>query len=278
MADLTITPAPVEGPTIDTAALAALPPVVEAPAVASLEPVQAPAVEAPVETPAPVEAPQEASPKAVETLLAAAPESVAPVEAPRPEGEVAPVVTPESTEGGQSDEPAPPPEVKFEPFTLPEGIQLDNDRVKEFTGLLADLETNGKLEHNLAQEFGQKAVEFHINEVKRVAEDLTKFYQTAWDKQKTDWKESFLKDPEIGGNRFQTTVNSAISFIKTHGGTEDQQTEFRNLMETSGLGNHPAMIRMLANANTAMSEGKPLAAAKPVSAPKSKITAMYGNK
>lgn len=210
-----------------------------------------------------------------ETVLGEAltPQEQAPVQEAPKEGEQPAQEAPQN-EGGQSDDPAPPP--KYDPFTLPEGISLDESRVGEFTNLLAELETSGKASHEAVQAFGQKAVEFHINEVRNAVEGITKIYQEAWDKQKTDWKEAFLKDPEIGGNRFQTTVDSALTFIRTHGGTPEQQAEFRALMETSGLGNHPVMIRMLANAGRAMQEGKPLAAPKPVPQQKSKTQTLYG--
>jgi len=182
----------------------------------------------------------------------------------------------QKNEGGQSEETAPPP--KYDPWVLPEDIKLDEERIGEFSNLLAELETSGKATHEAVQAFGQKAVEFHINEVKKTVEQLTDYYQKTWEKQKTDWKESFLKDPDIGGNRFQTTVDSALTFIRTHGGTPEQQKEFRSLMETSGLGNHPAMIRLLANAGRAMSEGRPIAATKPVSQSKSKTATLYGGK
>ena len=229
---------------------------------------------APVETASP-EAPE--APKVEPTVLGDALKESAPVEVTETPKEAQ---TPEATvtEGGQSDETAPPP--KYDSWTLPEGVTLDEAKIGEFTSILSLLETEGKADHTVLQREGQKLVDFHLNEVKRVQEDtvtgLTKIYQDAWDKQKNDWKEAFLNDPEIGGNRFQTTIDSASTFIRTHGGTPEQQKEFRQLMDTSGLGNHPAMIRMLAAAGKAMSEGRPVAATKPVSQPKSKTQTMYG--
>lgn len=232
-------------------------------------PVVAPVAETPVATV--VESPK--APEAVTVLAEAIDKSKEP---PKTEVLIAEaVVTGEKkNEEGQSAEPAPPP--VYDPFTVPEGITLDPDRVTKFTGILAELETGGKVDHALVQQFGQKAVDFHTAEVKKAVEDVTNLYKTSWDRQKTEWKDSFMKDPEIGGNRFQTTVDAALTFIRTHGGTPEQQTEFRNLMETSGLGNHPAVIRLLANAGTAMAEGRPLAAQKPVSVPKSKTSTLYG--
>lgn len=271
---------------------AAVTPVVEAPAQTALQTV----TEAPTATvevaPAPVaqtvETPVSEAPRApevakpAETVLAEALDKPAEAVTESPkvetevktEGEKDGSTTEEPAKDGQTEEKAPPP--AFDAFTVPEGITLTEDRIKEFTSLLSELELSGKADHKAVQEFGQKAVDFHIGEIKQAVEDVNKYYQTSWDKQKQDWKDSFLKDPEIGGNRFQTTVDSALSFIRTHGGNSEQQAEFRNLMETSGLGNHPVMIRILANAGKAMAEGQPLAATKPVSPPKSKTATLYG--
>jgi hypothetical protein len=254
-------------------------PVVQAPT----EPVQpvvapqpAPVVAEPavaVETP--VVAPQTILTEAIDKANEPPKENITQSTEVTPPGEDTGKTDTKVTEGGQSEDTAPPP--KYDPFKLPEGISLQQERVSEFTALLADLETKGKADHTLVQEFGQKAVDFHVAEMTKLQTELTKLYQTAWDRQKVAWKDQFLKDPELGGNRTQTTVDSALTFIRTHGGTAEQQTEFRNLMETSGLGNHPAMIRLLASAGRAMSEGKPLAAPKPVpNEPKSKVKTLYG--
>lgn len=252
-----VTPAPVIAPTPVTEVVQAAPVVEATPVTSVVDTAPAPVVEAPKP----------------ETVLAEAIDKSKPAEVPPKEGDTEAKVEPKTPEG-QSADPAPPP--VYDAFTAPEGVTLDSERIGKFTAILSELETTGKVDHSLVQQFGQKAVDFHVAEIKNVAETLTKFYKDSWDKQKIDWKDSFLKDPEIGGNRFQTTVDSALTFIRTHGGTAEQQTEFRDLMETSGLGNHPAVIRLLANAGRAMAEGKPLAASKPVPATKSKTETMYG--
>lgn len=249
-------------------------PVAVAAPLASPEVVVAPAADI---TPAAVEPPKpaetvlgEAMDKPAEPVVA----EPAPGEVPKPaEGEVTPDGEPKAPES-LSDEPAPLP--TYDAFTLPDGVTVDEGRLKEFTSLLGDLESTGKADHAAVQQFGQKAVDFHVAELTKAQENLTKFYQTSWEKQKTDWKDQFLADPEIGGNRFQTSIDSALNFIRSHGGSEAQQTEFRALMESSGIGNHPAMIRLLAKAGMAMSEGKPLAASTPPPQAKSRTQTMYG--
>lgn len=259
------------------------PPAVEvvapvAPIVESAPAVAPEAAPAPVET-VTVEAAPEAA-KATTTVLGAEPEAVP---------EVKPGAEPEKTEtktegaepevkkdeGAQSEEPAPLP--TYEAFTLPEGITFEEGKLNEFTKELAEFEGLTKADHAEMQKFGQKLVDRHITEMNDAVKRLNQHYTNSWEKQKNDWKESFIKDPEIGGNRQDTTVKSALEFIRTHGGNETQQKEFRDLMETTGIGNHPAMIRMLANAMNTNREGGPLPGTKPVPEATSKVQKRYGN-
>lgn len=194
-------------------------------------------------------------------------------EAPKPETEITPDVD-KKDEGTQSDEPAPLP--SYEPFTLPEGLTLEQEKLTEFTNKLAEFELNTKADHAEVQKLGQNLVDLYLTEVTQTTERINKYYSDAWEKQTNDWKESFLKDPEIGGARQETTLAAAREFIRTHGGTPEQQAEFRQLMTDTGVGNHPAMIRLFANAKLAYSEGKPLNATTPITQTLSKVEKRYG--
>ncbi len=177
-------------------------------------------------------------------------------------------------EGSQSEEPAQLP--TYEAFTLPEDVKLDDEKLGEFTKELAQFETDTKADHAKMQQFGQKLLDRYVAETQDNNKRLVEYFTNTWEKQKSDWKEAFEKDPEIGGNRKDTTVNAALEFIRTHGGNETQQQEFRDLMESTGIGNHPAMIRLLAKANMAMAEGKSLPATKVAPETRSKIDKRYG--
>jgi hypothetical protein len=276
-------PAPATTPTPAAPAVAAPPvsetPVSPAPAAAPIHAAsQPPAAQPPASPEAPLSPAPEKTPEA--SLLGAEPQKdVKAAEAEKPkdnkEGAPAEGAAPEQKQdGGQSEEPAPLP--SFEAFKLPEGVTLEGERLGEFTKELAELEVLTKADHAKMQEFGQKMVDRHVAELQKTVERLNEHYVNAWEKQKTDWKESFEKDPEIGGNRAQTTINSALQFIRTHGGTEAQQQEFRELMNTTGVGNHPALIRILAKANAVLGEGKPLPGTKPVQQDKGKVARRYG--
>ncbi len=239
-----------------------------APAITETPIVETPSVEASVSTETIVSETKSEIPVA-ETLLGAEKKPQEAVSEEKPEGEA-------KTEETPSEEA--PLEVvelpKFEPFQLPEGVQLEPEKIGEFTKSLAEFESKTKASHEEVQALGQQFLNKHIEEMQRYHEFLTQ----SWNKQKTDWKDSFLKDPEFS-NRTETAVNAAIDAINVYAGDNKQQKEFVDLMESTGLGNHPAMIRLLSNVMLAKAEPKPLAAPQIASGIKqSKISKMYGTK
>ncbi len=179
-------------------------------------------------------------------------------------------------EDSKSDEPAPLP--TYDEFKAPEGFTLDEALIGDFSKTLAEFEVSTKADHAEVQKFGQSLIERHVAEVKNSIDRHNVALMDAFEQQKSAWRESFEKDSELGGNRRDTTLNAALEFIKTHGGNEEQQKEFRDLMEQTGVGNHPALIRLLAQAGRSkeFTEGKPLPATNPVPMVKNKIQKRYG--
>lgn len=259
---------PVASPVVETT------PAANTPSVEKVPEVVTPAVEKTEETPV--------VDKKIETALGSDPKAEIPkkddkapevkVDDPKPADDTA---EPKKEEAAQSVEPAPLP--AYEAFTLPQGVTLDDAKLVEFTKDLGEFQNMTKADQAEVQKFGQKLVDRHIAETQETLKRRDEYYVATWEKTKSDWKEAFENDPEIGGNRKETTVNAALEFIRTHGGNETQQKEFRDLMESTGLGNHPAIIRLLANANVAKAEGKPLPGIKPESqATVSKVAKRYG--
>lgn len=172
--------------------------------------------------------------------------------------------------------PAEPVKPTYEAFKLPDGIQVQEDKLSEFTNDLADFELGAK-DHASTQEFGQKLLDKHIVLVTDAVKNAIEMNKSADLAKHNEWREQTKKDPIIGGNRLETTKSDALKFIRTHGGTAAQQQEFIQLMNETGVGNHPAMIRMLAQAGKNMSEPRPLAATKPASKPENPIDKRYKN-
>ena len=246
-------PSPVQAEVVTPPAAPDPAPAVAEPVVtATPEPTPAPVVTTPaVEPPAPV----------AKTVLGEDPSKIAPAAEPAADA------TPKE-EPTPSDEPA--QVASYENFVLPDGVAVEPEKLGKFTEILG--------EHKASQALGQQLVDLFAVEVKAVREAALAEAESSKAALVKQWGEQFEKDPEIGGNRKDTTVNAARSFISKYAGTPEQQTEFRQLMETTGLGNHPAVIRALSNANLALSEGKPLPARASATEVKSKTQIMYGKK
>lgn len=274
-------PAQASDPVVAPVSPATITPPEAAPATAAPEPIKAePAPEVKTEAPKQEATVLGAEPPKPETKADAKPEDKKTeiktddkkpadgAEKTQPEGE-------KKAEGDQSDEPAPLPTYEL---TFPEGVTFDQEKLGTFTKEIGEFEKLTKADHAEVQKFAQQLVDRHISEVKETVERATKVAQEYWEKKSQEWRESFEKDPEIGGNRRDTTISAVHQFIRKFGGTEDQQKEIYNLLDTSRLGNHPAMLRLLSTANVAKQEGRPVPATTPVPAKKSITQRMYGKK
>ncbi|MBP5058479.1 hypothetical protein [Pseudomonas chlororaphis] len=127
----------------------------------------------------------------------------------------------------------------YEDFTLPEGMEMDADVLGEFKGLAKEL--------NIPQAKAQQLIDFQTQLATKQAEA----YQAAVTKQSQDWAASIKNDPEIGGANYDKNVESAIKVIQSFG--DPALTE---LLNTSGLGNHPALFKFCHRISSAISEDK----------------------
>lgn len=231
--------APVVAPVPSEAASAAAP-VVEAPAPAAVE-APAPAVDAPALAP---ESPSPVTP--VASLISE--EAGKAVEPPKPE---APTVT--ETAPAEA-----PPAVTWQDFTLPEGVKLEDAPLNTFKEVLG-----GELP---PQERGQRLIDMHLQELQRHDQLLVERQVQVWNDTQQQWKDAVRADPELGGNRFNTTIQTCISAVNRFGGNAQQRAELMQALDFTGAGNNPAIIRWINNMATQLAEGRPVtqsAAPKP---------------
>ncbi|MDO9344839.1 MAG: hypothetical protein Q7T99_15275 [Pseudomonas sp.] len=127
----------------------------------------------------------------------------------------------------------------YEDFTLPEGMEMDADVLGEFKNLAKEL--------NIPQAKAQQLIDFQT----QLATKQVEQYQAAATKQAQDWAASIKSDPELGGENYDKSVASAIKVIQSFG--DPALTE---LLNTSGLGNHPALFKFCHRISAAISEDK----------------------
>src|SRR6476646_2153578 len=123
---------------------------------------------------------------------------------------------------------------KYAEFTAPEGAKLDATVAEQFAEVAKEL--------NLPQDKAQLLID-KIQPViaKRQAEQL--------DAMRADWKAQTIADKEFGGvNLEQSSIHAARAM------KEFATPEFRSLLNHSGLGDHPELVRFMVKAGKAISE------------------------
>ena len=241
----TIAPA-VETPTVHSTPIAAVPAgAAHEAAVGNLPPgtgASAPSPAAP-SLPQSETAPETPAAQPAPSLLSATkPAEADPATGQPPAAEVAPAEAAPA-------EPLPLP--SYEPFSLPEGVALDQERQSVFTAILGETEnkivTSPAEAHALVQEMGQKLVNLYLEEAQANSERLAQHQQQVWTQTREQWVSEFKDDPEIGGNRRDTTLASCGAMVELYGrqvGAQQEQA-LRDAMTLTGAGDHPELLRFI---------------------------------
>ena len=221
----------------------------------------------------------DAAPQPAPSLLSTAkPAEAVPDQPPAAEAEAAP---PPVEQAAPAELPLP----SYEPFSLPEGVSLDQERQSAFTAILGETEnkiiTSPAEAHALVQEMGQKLVNLYLDEAKANSERLAQQQQQVWTQTREQWVSEFKDDPEIGGNRRDTTLARCGAMVELYGRTVGPQQEqaLRDAMTLTGAGDHPELLRFINwAAGYAIEKSRMVAApAMPQQLPMSRAQRMYRN-
>jgi hypothetical protein len=130
-------------------------------------------------------------------------------------------------------------------------VTPDDTQVSAFTGILGEFERRVAADpaqaHAAAQEMGQKFVDLYAAQSKADGERWAQSLAERWQRTKDDWISAGTKDPEIGKNRFETTIQRAGAVIEMYGrevGAE-KETALRDALGLTGSGDHPEMWRFM---------------------------------
>src|SRR5690554_5280802 len=126
---------------------------------------------------------------------------------------------------------------EYADFQLPEGIEIDADVMTEFKGLAKEL--------GITQEAAQKLIDLQASMEEKRAETLQQMVAD----QSQQWANQVKNDPDIGGEIYDQSVALAVKTIETFG-----SPELRTLLNDSGLGNHPELVKFCHRIGKAISE------------------------
>lgn len=170
-----------------------------------------------------------------------------------------------STDSAQADEgvkteadqeaPAGAPE-KYE-FVPPEGGKFDTQVIEQFSSVAKEL--------NLPQEAAQKMLD-------KVGPVLAARQAEQIEAARNEWAESAKSDKEFGGEHLQENLSVAKKALDTFG-----SPALRALLNDSGLGNHPEVIRMMVKAGKSISEDKVITGGTGTAAPARDARSLYPN-
>ena len=150
-------------------------------------------------------------------------------DAGEPKTDVTAVDTTTATDTKVDAQPAVPEAYEF---TMPEGVAVDKTAAEEFTAIAKELK--------LDQASAQKVADVGAKMAQRQAEAHAKLVET--------WVEQTKADKDIGGDKLQENLAVARKAIDTFG-----TPELKDVLNATGFGNHPAVIKAFYKAGMAIS-------------------------
>lgn len=145
---------------------------------------------------------------------------------------------------------------KYE-FKAPEGTQLNPEVIGKFEGVAKEL--------GLSQEAAQKVVD-------AMAPQLAAAQAAQFESIKTGWADSARADKEFGGDKFAENLAVAKKALDAFG-----TPELRTLLNDTGLGNNPEIIRAFYRAGQKISGSNFVVGGASGAAPTSAAATLYPN-
>lgn len=140
----------------------------------------------------------------------------------------------EKAEKEQKQEGAPE---KYE-FQAGEGVELDNAALEQFEPIAREL--------NLSNEQAQKMVDLYGTKILPMVQQKQ---AEAWQAQTEQWAADVKADKEIGGDKLTANLSAAQRALDLFG-----TPELKEYLNTTGLGNHPDLVKTFVKIGKAMSE------------------------
>lgn len=143
----------------------------------------------------------------------------------------------ESTQDDKESGDAKPEDITYEKFTVPEGMEFNQDLNDRFTPIAKELSLN--------QEQAQKLVDMYSawqkTQADAQADDSVALHK--------EWGERLAADAEIGGADLDKNLGYAGRVLDKFG-----TDEVRAVFNESGLGNHPGLVKMFVKIGKSLSE------------------------
>lgn len=142
----------------------------------------------------------------------------------------------ETAKPGEEVKPAEPVEVVYE-FKIPEGVELKGEALDELKAFAKEKGLTQDEAQKLA-DLGAKQAQGFVAQVAEQQKALT-----------AQWASETTADKELGGDKLTENLAVAKKALDNFG-----SPELKTLLNQSGLGNHPEIVRFMVKAGKAISE------------------------
>lgn len=146
------------------------------------------------------------------------------------------------TEKKADEKPAVPE--KYE-FKAPEGYEYDPKKLAELEPVFKEL--------GLSQEGAQKLMDVAGKEIATALSAPFEAYQT----QRNEWRDSLIKDPAYGNGKDNLLPSVRQDIGRVIDSLGELAPAFREAMDYTGVGDHPAFVKGIAALAKLVVEGKP---------------------
>lgn len=135
---------------------------------------------------------------------------------------------------------------------LPEGFTADDKGLASF----AELGTK----HGISKDAAQALMDIYVDQVKASNVAASQL----WDKMQTDNQALIKADVDYGGAKLDASLKSIAKVIDNPDFGGKDAKAIREALALTGAGNHPALFRLLTRMSNALTEGKSVTGAAPM--------------
>ena len=136
-----------------------------------------------------------------------------------------------------------PAPLKYEAFKVPDGIKLDDKELGKFTEIVGS--------RQLPQEDAQRLVDLYVEERKADVSRVRQEQRETWNTLNDTWKTELRNNPDLGGNRLETSLSMAKAVVEEFL-TPEQARIYLAHTTNNGMGNFIEQVRLLHNIGKAL--------------------------
>ncbi len=131
----------------------------------------------------------------------------------------------------------------YEPFALPQGVEVDTAALEEAQSLFA--------EARLSQPQAQKLVDLYAGKMNELVQRQIETQISAAESRQKAWITEVKNDPDLGGRRFEAARAAAQRAFRRFG-----TPELRRSLDELGVSNSPQLFRFFVRVGQSVSEDR----------------------